>query len=128
MEKIELAVNGTLMRGLELNANLTEAGAVFIKETHTAPAYRLWSIHDQYPAMQRDAQHGKAIALEIWSLTPLALVKILLQEPPGLVIGKITLADQSTVLGVLGEAWICENQPEISAYGGWRNYRATARG
>jgi len=40
--KIELAVNGTLMRGLELNHNLLELGGVFVEETLTAPLYRLW--------------------------------------------------------------------------------------
>ena len=27
-----LAVNGTLMRGLELNPNLTKVGAIFVRE------------------------------------------------------------------------------------------------
>ena len=35
-----LAVNGTLMRGLELNPNLLAAGATFVRETKTEPAYR----------------------------------------------------------------------------------------
>ena len=39
---IPLAVNGTLMRGLELNGNLTVAGAHFVREAATAPEYRLW--------------------------------------------------------------------------------------
>lgn len=123
MNQINLAVNGTLMRGLELNINLTSIGAIFIKETRTAPEYRLWSINNQYPAMQRDIVHGKAITLEIWSLTPQGLVTVLHQEPPGLVVGKIFLEDQSTVLGILGEVWVCENQQEITHFGGWRNYR-----
>src|SRR5262249_20427201 len=46
-----VAVNGTLMRGLKLNANMIEAGASFVRETTTEPAYRIWSINDQYPAM-----------------------------------------------------------------------------
>ena len=33
-----LAVNGTLMRGLELNANLVAAGATFVREDDTEPA------------------------------------------------------------------------------------------
>ncbi len=46
MNQIDLAVNGTLMRGFDLNANLTSIGAIFIKETRTAPEYRLWSINN----------------------------------------------------------------------------------
>ena len=49
----ELAVNGTLMRGLELNDNLQQVSAVFGCEIATAPIYRLWSIFDRHPAMIR---------------------------------------------------------------------------
>ena len=44
---IEFAVNGTLMRGLELNGNLQKVGAIFVREDLTAPIYRLWSISDR---------------------------------------------------------------------------------
>jgi len=62
---IPLAVNGTLMRGLELNGNLTAAGAHFVREAATAPEYRLWSIGDRHPAMLRVRQGGAVIALEV---------------------------------------------------------------
>ena len=39
-----LAVNGTLMRGLELNGNLLKAGARFVREARTSARYRLFSI------------------------------------------------------------------------------------
>lgn len=122
-----LAVNGTLMRGLELNGNMIAAGGKFVRETQTAACYRLWSIGECYPAMQRDEQNGLAVALEIWDVTPEGLVYLLEHEPPGLAIGRILVEDGSSVLGVLAEAYILAGQPEISAYGGWRAYRkATA--
>jgi hypothetical protein len=37
-------------------------------------------------------------------------------------IGKVLLHDGSTMLGVLGEAWLCAGKPEITAWGGWRAY------
>ena len=58
-----LAVNGTLMRGLELNGNLLRAGARFVREARTLPSYRLWSIGDVHPAMLRSSKGGSAIAL-----------------------------------------------------------------
>ncbi|HMH54223.1 MAG TPA: hypothetical protein VK548_28575 [Candidatus Acidoferrum sp.] len=122
-----LAVNGTLMRGLELNANLVDAGATFVREARTAPVYRLWSIDDRHPAMIRVAQGGAAIALEVWSVPPEGLAAILLKEPPGLCIGKVRLEDGTETLGVLGEPALCEGQREITAHGGWRAYTA-ARG
>src|SRR5512132_3354547 len=105
-----LAVNGTLMRGLELNTNLLAAGASFVRETRTAPVYRLWSIDDRHPAMVRVASGGVAVAVEVWSV-------------PG-----AGLADGSEVLGVLGEPILCEGQREITAHGGWRAYVAVREG
>ena len=125
MQMIDFAVNGTLMRGLELNGNLQKVGAVFVREDVTAPMYRLWTIADRHPAMLRVNENGQAIALEIWSVTPDALGAILLSEPAGLCIGKIVLADQQEVLGVLGEPFLCEGQKEITSYGGWRAYTAS---
>lgn len=119
------AVNGTLMRGLELNGNLLAVGASFVREARTAPIYRLWSIGDRHPAMMRVVTGGAAIAVEVWSVPAVGLTPILRQEPPGLCIGKIQLDDGSEVLGVLGEAILCEGQREITAYGGWRAYVAS---
>ena len=120
-----LAVNGTLMRGLELNGNLVAAGATFVREVRTAPVYRLWSINDRHPAMVRVASGGVAVALEVWSVPAAGLAGILLAEPPGLSIGKVRLEDGSEVLGVLGEPILCEGQREITAHGGWRAYVAS---
>jgi hypothetical protein len=117
-----LAVNGTLMRGLELNGNLLAAGATFVREARTAPVYRLWSIGDRYPAMVRVATDGAAIAVEVWAVPAARLTSILRQEPPGLCIGTVQLEDASECLGVLGESILCRGQREITAYGGWRAY------
>lgn len=122
-DAVPLAVNGTLMRGLELNGNLIAAGATFVRETETVPAYRLWSIGDRHPAMVRVRDGGTAVAVEVWSVPAAGLAAILLAEPPGLSIGKVTLRDGSEVLGVLGEPALCEGQREITQFGGWRRYR-----
>jgi hypothetical protein len=124
MNKTLLAVNGTLMRDLELNANLLLAGATFVREDETEACYRLWSIDDRHPAMQRSPGAGTRIALEIWELPLEGLAQVLLSEPPGLAIGKVLLRDGSTVLGMLGEAFLCEDQQEITEFGGWRAYVA----
>ena len=120
---ILLAVNGTLMRGLELNPNLLAVGAIFVRETKTESTYRLWSIADRHPAMMRVREGGVAVAVEVWAVPPAGLASILLKEPPGLSIGKVKLADGQEVLGVLGEPILCEQQKEITSFGGWREYR-----
>lgn len=124
-ETIALAVNGTLMRGLELNNNLLAVGATFVREATTEPTYRLFSLDDIHPAMMRVTTGGEAIAVEVWAVPPAGLAKILLQEPPGLCIGKVRLADGAEVLGVVGESICCDRGKEITQYGGWRNYLKT---
>jgi gamma-glutamylcyclotransferase (GGCT)/AIG2-like uncharacterized protein YtfP len=116
------AVNGTLMRGLELNRNMHRAGATFECEATTAPVYRLWSIGDHYPAMIRVNEHGAGIAVEVWQVDPGGLVQILEQEPPGLTIGRLSLDNGSEVFGVLAEPYLVEGQVEITQHGGWRAY------
>jgi hypothetical protein len=118
-----LAVNGSLMRGLELNRNLLEVGAVFIREDRTAPIYRLWSINDRYPGMLRTSEgNAQAIELEIWDLDEAGLVRVLEQEPAGLTIGRVVLEAGNEVLGVLAEPYLVEGRQEITRYGGWRGY------
>src|SRR5262249_10234702 len=114
-------------RGLELNANLLDAGASFVREDETAPCYRLWSIADRHPAMLRTSGEGARVAVELWSVPVEGLARILLAEPPGLAIGKVLLRDNSVVLGVIGEASLCEGQREITSFGGWRAYMASKR-
>ncbi|MBH0176736.1 MAG: glutamyl-tRNA amidotransferase [Nitrospira sp.] len=120
-----LAVNGTLMRGLKLNPNMVAAGATFVRETKTEAAYRLWTIHDEHPAMLRVTDGtGVTVTVEVWSVPPAGLTGILMNEPPGLCIGKVRLEDGSIVLGVLGEAALVEGHRDITQYGGWRAYLA----
>ncbi|HYB72027.1 MAG TPA: hypothetical protein VED18_01545, partial [Candidatus Sulfotelmatobacter sp.] len=106
------------------NGNLLDVGAIFVREAATAPTYRLWSIDDRHPAMLRVASGGTAVAVEVWAVPPEGLARVLLQEPPGLCIGKVRLADGEEVLGVLGEPILCQGQREITSYGGWRAYLA----
>ena len=124
-ERIHLAVNGTLMRGLELNPNMLAVGAEIVREDHTVPAYRIYSIGDRHPGMVRVAEGGVSVAVEVWAVPPEGLASILLKEPPGLSIGKVQLASGAEVLGVLAEPILCEGQREISAHGGWRAYTAS---
>uniref|UniRef100_A0A0G4IE83 Uncharacterized protein n=1 Tax=Chromera velia CCMP2878 TaxID=1169474 RepID=A0A0G4IE83_9ALVE len=121
-----LAVNGTLMRGLELNGNLLGVGARFVREDRTAAAYRLYSVKDRHPAMVRvsDGEKGVSVDLEIWSVPASGLASVLLGEPAGLCIGKVKLEGGEEVLGVVGETALVEAEGsfEISSHGGWRKY------
>ncbi|MEO1069571.1 MAG: glutamyl-tRNA amidotransferase [Cyanobacteria bacterium J06638_6] len=127
-ETLKLAVNGTLMRGLELNDNLLNVGAIFLYQATTTPNYRLWSINDVHPAMVRVSEGGTAVALEVWAVPKAGLIQVLQQEPPGLCIGKVCLNNGEEVLGVLGEPILCEGQTEITHYGDWRAYTQAQAG
>lgn len=124
MEEILLAVNGSLMRGFALNQNLLAVDADFVREATTSDQYRMWSINDQYPAMQRDSNGGQKIQVEIWKMTPPALVTLLESEPPGLCLGKVELGENEWLFGILGEKSICQGMEEITHWGGWRNYHS----
>ena len=128
MDSVKLAVNGTLMRGLPLEKNLLDAGAFFLREAATAPCYRLWSINDNNPAMLRvdpaDPQ-AVSVAVEVWQVPAARLASVLMKEPEGLSVGKVTLSDGEVVLGVIGEPELVRGKKEISSYGGWRSYIAS---
>ena len=118
-----LAVNGTLMRGLKLNENMATANATFVREAATEPAYRLWSVDDDHPAMIHVTDDsGTAVKVEVWAVPRQRLAGLLESEPPDLAIGKVRLDDDSTVLCVVGESAAVAGQREITEYGGWRAY------
>jgi hypothetical protein len=123
-EQVILAVNGGLMRGMKDCNRMVEAGGKFVREAQTAPVFRLWSVGDDHPAMIRVNEGGAAVPVELWSLAPAGLVKILRTEPFGLTLGRYPLEDGLMVLGVLGEPAYVEGQREITANGGWRAYVA----
>ena len=83
-QTVSLAVNGTLMRGLELNPNLLSVGATFLCEGQTVPAYRLFTIGDRHPGMYRVPTGGVAVAVEVWTVPAEGLASILIKEPAGL--------------------------------------------
>ena len=111
------------MRGFKFNPHMIAAKATFVREAATEPAYRLWSVRDDHPAMIHVTDgSGSAVTVEVWAVPLEGLSGLLQDEPPGLAIGKIRLGDGGTVLGVLGESALVEGQREITGYGGWRAY------
>lgn len=126
---IELFVNGTLMRGLALHANLN--GAEFLEETRTAASYRVYSINnDLHPGMFEVRHGGVKVAGELYRVPPGILRHVEAGEPPHLYRGHVRLADGREVWGILYPRDLAEaNGRDISDYGDWRAYiraRSTA--
>jgi AGZA family xanthine/uracil permease-like MFS transporter len=117
--------NGTVMQGEPAHANL--AGATFLEEVRTAPAYRLYSIGDRYPAMVRTDAGGASIAAELYEVPDDVWPAIRDSEPPGLYRGPVELADGRLVEGMLGEPELvaAPEAVEITRHGGWRAYVAS---
>jgi gamma-glutamylcyclotransferase (GGCT)/AIG2-like uncharacterized protein YtfP len=121
---LELFVNGTLMRGLELHKNL--AGAEFLGEFRTAPRYRIHSIGDRHPGMYEVAEGGVSVPGELYRLPDEVWQRVEAGEPPGLYKGPVQLEDGRVVDGILYPREMAEGRhPDISEYGGWREYVAT---
>jgi gamma-glutamylcyclotransferase (GGCT)/AIG2-like uncharacterized protein YtfP len=123
----ELFVNGTLMRGLALHGNL--AGAEFLGEARTAPAYRLYSIDDRHPGMFEVAAGGVSVAGELYRVPEAVWRRVEAGEPPHLYRGPVRLADGREVLGILYPRELAEGRHrDISDCADWRAYRVAGRG
>ena len=119
-----LFVNGTLMRGLALHANLD--GAEFVEEARTAPVYRIYSIGDVHPGMFEVADGGVSVPGEIYRLPDDVWRRVEAGEPPGLYRGPVKLSDGRVVPGILYPRDMAEGRHrDISDYGGWRAYDAS---
>ena len=126
---IPLAVVGAHVSGMPLNSELAARGATFVTLADTAPEYRLYALPGgppQRPGLVRVRERGAAIAVEVWALSPAAFGDFVGSIPPPLSIGTLRLADGSSVQGFLCEAVATEGARDVSAFGGWRAYVASA--
>ncbi|HTN23549.1 MAG TPA: allophanate hydrolase [Solirubrobacteraceae bacterium] len=129
-DAIALAVVGAHLTGEPLNGQLTGLGARLLETTRTAPTYRLFELPGAVPAkpglVGGGPPAGDGIEVEIWELAPESFGRLVAGVPPPLAIGTIELADGRLVKGYLCEADGVAGAREITAYGGWRAYRAAA--
>ncbi|MBZ0295409.1 MAG: gamma-glutamylcyclotransferase [Anaerolineae bacterium] len=120
----ELFVNGTLMRGLKLEANMGDSE--LLGEYRTEPHYRIHTIDDIHPGMYRlndDEVGGVAVAGELYLVDDATWKTIEAGEPPNLYRGHVILEDGRKVYGILYPRELAEGRyPDISEYGGWREY------
>ena len=94
--------------------------------TETAPTYRLYAMADSVPpkpALVHSAD-GAAIAVEIYEMDVAAFGSFVVDVPPPLAIGTVTLADGSSVKGFVAEPRALTGAQDITALGGWRAFIA----
>jgi allophanate hydrolase len=121
---LPLLVVGAHLSGQPLNGQLTSVGGRLIGTVRTAPRYRLHALATEppKPGLVRVATGGAAVEGELWELPPAALGRFLAALPSPMALGKVDLADGTTVTGFLCEAVATEGTPDITAFGGWRAY------
>jgi allophanate hydrolase len=124
--QVRVAVCGAHLAGMPLNPQLTSRGGRLVGATHTAPVYRLWALPDgKRPGLQQVSDGGVAIEVEVWELPVREFGSFVAGIPAPLGIGKTLLADGSSVPGFICEDGGLAGAQDISAFGGWRAWRAT---
>ena len=125
--KIQLAVVGAHLRDQPLNYQLIELDAKFIRQTLTAPIYRLFALANTSPpkpGMIR-SENGASIEVEIWELAAAEFGMFVAGIPSPLLIGNVKLASGEWVKGFLCEEIALGSALEITNFGGWRTYLAS---
>lgn len=124
-----LSVAGAHLSGQPLNHELTSRGARRIRTTKTAPEYRLFALDTVPPKpglVHAPAEAAHAIEVEVWELTERAFGDFVAQIPAPMTIGMTKLADGSLIKGFTCEPYALEGAREISQFGSWRAFRASA--
>ncbi|RZL35385.1 MAG: allophanate hydrolase [Rubrivivax sp.] len=127
---LPLAVVGAHLSGMPLNSQLTERGATLREATTTAPCYRLHALRGTVPTkpgLQRVAEGGAAIAVEVWNVPLRQVGSLLALIPPPLGLGSVLLADGSTVHGFICEGYALAGATDITSHGGWRAFITSQR-
>ena len=123
-----LAVVGAHLEGQPLNWQLLERGARKVSSTRTAPRYRLYALTGTVPlkpGLERVAEGGAAIEVEVWELPLRTFGDVVAEVPAPLGIGSLELADGSWVKGFICEPFALRGAEEVTQFGGWRAYLAS---
>jgi len=124
---LPIAVVGAHLSGMPLNGELVQRGARLLRATTTAARYRLYALDGAVPpkpGLVRVHEEGAAIAVEVWDVPMAEVGGFLAGIGAPLALGRLELADGSWVTGFVCETWGLTRAIDITAYGGWKAYRA----
>jgi len=116
---------GSALRGQPDPDNLQ--GAAFVKETRTAPKYRLHSVKDGWhPGIYETESDGISIPGELYQMSVEQYNHLVSTEPPNMYPTEVTLHDGETAIAMLYPKELIDKHgwPDISDIGGWAAYKA----
>jgi allophanate hydrolase len=126
MQTVKLAVVGAHLEGMPLHWQITSRNATFVGAFETAPTYRLYAMADSVPPKPAlvFTPDGAPIKVEVYELGVAEFGSFVVDVPPPLAIGTVTLADGSNVKGFVAEPRALNGAHDITHLGGWRAYIA----
>jgi allophanate hydrolase len=127
-QTVKLCVVGAHLAGMPLHWQLTSRDARLLTRTKTAAAYRLYAMANSTPpkpALVHVGDGGAAIEVEVYELGVEHFGSFVVDVPPPLAIGTVTLADGAQVKGFVAEPRALDGAEDITALGGWRAYIAS---
>jgi allophanate hydrolase len=126
MQTVKLAVVGAHLKDMPLHWQLTSRDAKFVGAFQTAPSYRLYAMADSVPPKPAlvHSEDGGEIAVEVYELGVAEFGSFVVEVPPPLAIGTVTLSDGSSVKGFVAEPRALSGAEDITELGGWRAFIA----
>lgn len=126
MQTVKLAVVGAHLKDMPLHWQLTSREAQFVGAFETAANYRLYAMADSVPPKPAlvHSGDGGSIAVEVYEMGVAEFGSFVVEVPPPLAIGTVTLADGSSVKGFVAEPRALRGAEDITHLGGWRAYIA----
>ncbi|MGW1023381.1 allophanate hydrolase [Streptomyces sp. NPDC002577] len=123
-----IAVVGAHLSGQPLNPQLLALGARLERTTTTAPVYRLHALRTTppKPGLVHVGEGGAPIETEVWRLPAEGLGRLLAALPRPMTLGRVELADGTSVPGFLCEPGALDGASDITEHGGWRAYLSGA--
>ena len=122
----KLAVVGAHLSGQPLNHQLTDRGSTLMETTLTAPDYKLYALTNTAPAkpglVRVPGFKGSGVEVEVWRMPEYEFGSFVAAVSPPLSIGSCQLKSGEWVKGFVCEPYGIDGMPEITSFGGWRNY------
>ena len=125
---IPVCVVGAHLSGLPLNYQLLDRGAHLLRQTQTAPRYRLFALEHMSPVrpgmVRAGESGGVALSVEVWSVPRAEFGAFVAAIPAPLAIGQVELEDGTWVSGFVCQDYALTGARDVSKFGGWRAYLA----